>query len=176
MKKIIVPLLLIFISACTPSNEEGVAFQEQANEIFNTNVYIPQYDNLHITSAIIETGPFGKHKDLIIEYSKQLGDKKDKEFTVKYEKNTGSEVLYGFYDGEPSVFKLKFNDGKGNISPKQIKIINDVKVEYLKMEKRKTLIASFNVEDGNYTGEFNLKELSEEKAFKIIEQIIEETN
>ncbi|WP_054752601.1 hypothetical protein [Piscibacillus salipiscarius] len=115
-------LFSIYLSACSSSvNEDVVPFQEQVNDTFDTDVYIPHLQDYSITSAIIETGPFGKHKDLIIEYSKQLGNKKDEEYIEKYEENMGSEVLYGIYGGEPLVFKLTFNDGKQSSSPSNTK-------------------------------------------------------
>ncbi|WP_099159136.1 hypothetical protein [Virgibacillus ndiopensis] len=142
------------------------------NEEFGIDLFIPKFENYPITLAEIQHLPFD-NKELVIQYSKKKGELKSDAFVKKYEENMDSDVLYGVYESEFFVVKLTFRSGKGSSKPSETKIFNGIEVEYHKVDRNnaKALLALFNVKKGTYSITFNLKEISESKAFDMIDMI-----
>lgn len=170
--------LMLIASACSSQTDGGAnSFQEQAGDEFETDVFIPEYEQYSITSAEVKYPPTGDKKDLVVVYSKEKGKLRDKEYIEKYENTMDSKVLYGLYDGEPWLFIITYSNFEiidGEIDSK-IKTMNGVDVHYREIAAdTDMLIAFFNLEKGSYHIEFSLREgMTKEKAFEIVEDIIE---
>ncbi|MFD1040488.1 lipoprotein [Virgibacillus byunsanensis] len=176
MKRILFLLFaILLVSACSSQTDgEGVSFQEQADDEFGTDVYIPQLEDYSITSVEVQHLPHDD-KDLVITYSEQEGELKDDQFINKYEKNMDTDILYGIYDGEPNAFTVTYNDRSGGSQPSETKSFNGIDVEY--HEVKKFLFVYFKVEEGSYLIDFNLnEELSKDKAFEIVDMITSKVN
>ncbi|WP_064091294.1 hypothetical protein [Rossellomorea aquimaris] len=183
-KRIIILLigLLLIVSGCS-SQSNGIvdSFLEKSTEEFGTELFIPEYEEYPITSAEIIYPPTGDKKELTVVYSKEKGELMDENFIKNHEKNVGSKVLYGLYDGEPFLFRITYSnyelsDGNGD---SETKIINGVAVNVreIMVKDEERLFTFFNVNEGSYSIDFALREgLNKEKAFEFVESIIKETN
>jgi hypothetical protein len=170
--------LMVIASACSSQANGGTdPFKDQAADELKTDVFIPEYEQYPITSAEVKYPPSGDKKDLVVVYSKEKGKLRDKEYIEKYENTMDSKVLYGLYDGEPWLFNITYStfeiiDGDED---SKIKTMNGVEVHYREITSdTDMLITFFNLEEGSYHIEFSLREgMTREKAFEIIEDIIE---
>ncbi|GGD14829.1 hypothetical protein [Pontibacillus salipaludis] len=172
---------MLLLSACS-SQSSGVtdSFDEQVNEELGTEVFIPEYKEYPITSAQIVSAPTGDAKNLAVVYSRNKGTLMDEEFIDDYEKDMGSNVVYGLYDGEPWLFRITYSNVKTTISTDdtEMKNINGVDVRFSesKVKDEEVVLMFFNVEEGSYSIEFVLREgLTKDKAFGIAESIIKKT-
>ncbi|KGP90669.1 hypothetical protein N780_04400 [Pontibacillus chungwhensis BH030062] len=174
-------IFMLLLSACS-SQSSGVtaSFNKQVTEELRTDVFIPEYKEYPITSAQIVSVPTGDAKDLAVVYSKNKGTLMDEEYIDVYEKDMGSNVVYGLYDGEPWLFRITYSNVKTTISTDDIDIKNingvDVQFSERKVKDDEIVLTFFNVEEGSYSIEFVLREgLTKDKAFEIAESIIKNT-
>jgi hypothetical protein len=177
MSLLLIGLLLIASACSSQANGGADSFKDQAADEFETDVFIPEYEQYPITSAEVKYPPTGDKKDLVVVYSKEKGELRDKEYIEKYENNMDSKVLYGLYDGEPWLFIITYSnfdiiDGDND---SKIKTMNGVDVHYREIAADTDLLVTFfNLEEGSYNIEFSLREgMTKEKEFEVVGDIIE---
>jgi hypothetical protein len=157
------------------------SIEDQIIEEIGTEVFIPEFTDYQILSAEIIYPPIGDKRDLVVAYSKEKGVLQSEDYIKQHEANTNSKVLYGIYNGDsPWLVRITYSTSKINVSDSvDTKTINGIDVQYTKVNigNSNMLIAHFNVGKGSYTTEFTLTEnLTEERAFEIIETITKENN
>lgn len=172
----------LMLAACSSEAGDATnAIEDRAEEEFETEVAVPEFAEYPVVSAELVSVPMASSTSLLVNYASEKGALLSDEDITKYEENAGSEVIYGVYESDSSLFNMAYAEAEtlsGDGSHKT-ETIDGIDVHYLEADSggKDFLMAFFNAEEGSYTFEFALDEdLTREKAFEIIGTVIEETD